>query len=191
MKNKKNILVINGHPRKGSYSDALAKAYSAGAKEGGHKVTVVTVRALSFDPILSERNKGIENDLLVVQKKITDADHLVFIYPVWWGTMPALLKGFLDRVLTSGFAYEWKGKRPEGLLKRKSARVITTMGAPSFVYSLPPFLCFDKRLFKYAILWFCGIKKVRYTRIGKVPVLSKAKLEKKLELIKNLGVKGK
>src|SRR5688500_7836161 len=103
------VLVINGHPRNDSLSESLVNAYIEGAKTAGVQLNYLKLAELSFNPNViteSPRDQHFETHIAEAQKLIAAADHLVFVYPTWWGTMPALLKGFLDRVLTPGFAFE-------------------------------------------------------------------------------------
>src|SRR5690606_40407464 len=134
-----NVLIILGHPRKGSFSEALANAYQDGAVSAGTDVRKISVAEMQFDPNVSVfpiRNQYLEDDVVSVQRLIIWADHLVFIYPTWWGTMPALLKAFLDRVLIPGFAFEdiHGSDNWVKLLKGKSAQLITTMDTPLWVF---------------------------------------------------------
>jgi putative NADPH-quinone reductase len=124
------ILVIDGHPDPESYCAALSSAYLEGAKE--RKIDILRIRDLKFDPNLRfgyRKRTELEPDLIMCQELIRNASHLVWVYPVWWGSVPAILKGFLDRVLVPGFAF----KKREGsllwdkYLSGKSARLICTM----------------------------------------------------------------
>ncbi|HEX3209462.1 MAG TPA: NAD(P)H-dependent oxidoreductase, partial [Geminicoccaceae bacterium] len=101
------VLVVVGHPRRPSLAGALAAAYAAGAARAGAAVELLELAALEFDPHVRTRvfaHQSVEPDLERAAAVIAWADHLVFVYPTWWGTMPALLKGFLDRILAPGFA---------------------------------------------------------------------------------------
>jgi len=134
-----NVLIILGHPRKDSFSGALADAYKVGALSAGVNVKQIVIAEMQFDPnvfTVSPRNQYFEKDISEAQNLISWADHLVFVYPTWWGTMPALLKAFLDRVLTPGFAFEeiHGSNNWEKLLKGKSAQIITTMDTPLWVF---------------------------------------------------------
>lgn len=102
------VLVICGHPRKDSYCGALAEAYALGARRAGVDLEMLYVADLRFDPhvhFVSPNQQVTEPDILAARAAVQAATHLVFVYPNWWGTMPALLKGFLDRVLAPGFAF--------------------------------------------------------------------------------------
>lgn len=134
-----SILLIDGHPDSTSYCSALAKAYIDGAILGGHEVETIIIRDLNFNLNLKygyRKRTELEEDLIISQKKLKNADHIVWVYPVWWGSVPAILKGFLDRVLLPGFAFQKK----EGsllwdkYLTKKSGRIICTMDQPSWYY---------------------------------------------------------
>ena len=104
-----NVLIVLGHPRTDSFSGALAHAYLTGALKAGCAVKQLNVADMDFNPdvfTVSPRHQYYEEDVVKAQELIAWADHLVFVYPTWWGTMPARLKGFFDRVFTPGFAFE-------------------------------------------------------------------------------------
>lgn len=136
-----NVLVINGHPREDSLSTALMEAYIAGAHEAAATIQTLIVSRLHFDLNVSHpppHHQYMKSDIRKAQELIHWAAHLVFIYPTWWGTMPALLKGFIDRVFISGFAFEETeaGTGYEPLLRGKTAEIFTTMDTPLLVYQL-------------------------------------------------------
>jgi NAD(P)H dehydrogenase (quinone) len=136
------ILIILGHPAKKrqSLSEALANAYKEGAIESGHEVCLYKVADKQFDPILHEgyvEEQAAEPDIIEAQERIRWADHLVFVYPLWDYMIPALLKGFLERTFTRGFAYLERDSQKKGkLLAGKSARLIQTSGMPAFIYAV-------------------------------------------------------
>lgn len=195
----KKILVIVGHPRKDSLSYSIADKYFSGAKKSGNEVRRLNLAEMKFDVILHDdykRTENLEPDLKKAKENIKWADHLVFVYPTWWGTMPALLKGFIDRVFLPGFAYQYeRGSRkfnpfPERLLKGKSARIITTVGGSKLIYF---FLTnpgtWGMRNF---VLYFSGIRPVKVTTFCKVyPGMKQEKVKKILDKAEKLGLKGK
>ena len=137
----KKILIINGHPDKESFCAAIAKSYSVGASHGGATCDLINVIDLKFNPDLIAGYRKItqlESDLIVVQQKIKDCNHLVFVYPNWWSTYPALLKGFIDRVFLPKFAFNYHQNDPfwDKLLKGKTAQLIITMDTPKWYYWL-------------------------------------------------------
>lgn len=191
----KKILIINGHPDSESFNFGLSDAYKTGAQNSGAEVKEIRIRELSFNPNLQfgyRKRTELEPDLLDAQEKIKWADHLVWVYPVWWGSVPALLKGFLDRVLLPGFAFH-KRKNSlwwDGGLTGKTARIICTLDQPAWyyrwVYGRP-----SHNSMKKLTMHYTGVKKVRITTIGPIR-LSKDKFrEKWLQKVARLGQLGK
>lgn len=189
----KSILIINGHPSPNSYNHALASAYKKGALESGAKVQEIEVGKLNFDPNLrfgyNQRMK-LEPDLETARDKINQADHLVWVHPVWWGGFPAILKGFIDRVFLPGFAFKYRENSPwwDKYLTGKTARIITTMDQPGWFYWLFYGSPSVKSL-KRTILKFCGIKPVKVNYIGSIKASDEKQREKWLQKIYRLGTK--
>jgi len=166
----KNILVILGHPETESFCGALADSFTKGAEVGGRKVDRLNLGDMDFDPVLKKRDgryPELEDCLRAAQQKILNADHLVFIYPNWWGLMPALMKGFIDRVFLEGFAFEFDGKSsmPKGLLKGKTAQLLVTMDTPPWYYKLV-YKMPGHRAMEKSVLDFCGVKTVKTTEFA-------------------------
>ena len=166
----KRVLVILGHPSGESFCGALTGCYVEAAKKAGHEVRVLWLGALNFDPVLRAGYRGaqtLEPDLLNAQADITWAQHLVFIYPIWWGGIPALMKGFFDRVFLPGFAFQYRtGKAfPDPLLKGRTAHLVVTMDTPPWyyrwVYRMPGIHQVRK-----TTLQFCGIKPLKTLTFG-------------------------
>ncbi len=158
----KNILVLLGHPDKDTFSGTIASHYQTGAEEAGHLVDRVNLGELQFDPILHKGYKEIqplEPDLVALQDKFRWADHIVIIYPNWWVTMPALLKGLFDRFWLPGFAFNFnkETKKIEQHLKGKTGRVIVVSGTHSPFQTWWNFGDFTNEI-QYGILEFAGIK---------------------------------
>jgi len=135
----KKILIINGHPDKESFNFAIADSYIMGATFSGAEVREINIRDLKFNPNLEfgyRKRTELEPDLLNAQESIKWADHLVWIYPVWWGSVPAIMKGFIDRVFLPGFAFSKKENSPwwDKHLTGKTARLICTLDQPSWYY---------------------------------------------------------
>jgi putative NADPH-quinone reductase len=168
----KKIIVIDGHPDKLSFGYALVEAYRAGAAEGGAQVEVLRLIDLNFDPILRAGYREIqplEPDLVRAQDLIRAADHLVVVYPSWWVSTPALLKGFFDRAFLPGFAFKYHKTGPfwDQLLKGKTGRIIHTMDAPVWYW----WWMYGKasiRAVKAGVLEFCGVRPVAVTVFGLV-----------------------
>lgn len=165
------VLVILGHPRQDSYCGALASAYINGAEEAGVEVKSLVLADLHFEinvVVPSPQHQHQEEDLTHAQNLIKWADHLVFIYPTWWGNVPAILKAFLDRVITPGFAFrEIQPDAFEKRLKNKTAQIITTMDTPVFIDKLLNGASSINAL-SNATLKFCGVQPVRIMRLSPI-----------------------
>lgn len=189
----KNILVFLGHPNKESFCNSLADAYCKGAEKAGANVKRIDLADLDFDMNLHKGYNEIqtlEPDLEKAQEKILWAEHIVFVYPIWWATMPALLKGFLDRVFLPGFAFKYRENSPwwDRLLKGRSAHLITTMDAPFFYFWLKYGSAGHKAM-KRATLEFCGFKPVKITNFSQVKDSTKDKRNGWLKKVEGLGRK--
>ncbi len=166
---KKKIFILLGQEDKDTFGGHLADAYEKGAKDNVHEVRRANIGDLKFDPILHKGYKVIqelEPDLKQVQEDIKWADHIVILYPTWWSSMPAILKGFFDRTWIPGFAYHFfkNGMGWHGLLHGKSARVIITMDNWPIVSRM---LFGDStNEIGRAILKFSGFRPVRIKKIG-------------------------
>lgn len=187
----KKTLLILGHPDNDSFCGALADEYQKGAEEAGVELERLNLSELSFDPVLKSGYRVIqelEPDLKKAQELILWAEHIVFVYPTWWASMPALLKGFIDRVFLPGFAFKYLGDGPwwDKLLKGRSARIISTMDAPRIYFF---FVYFNAGInaMKRATLYFCGIKPVELTIFSKVKNSDAAKREKWKQKVFELG----
>lgn len=168
------IYILLGHPNtEPTLSSSIADAYEAAAKAAGHEVRRANIGELSFDPILHKGYREIqalEPDLLKVQEDIKWCDHFVLIYPLWWSSVPALLKGLIDRMWLPAFAYRFL-KGPDGksvigwqrLLKGRTARLIVLMkNLPLLEHFMYGNITSD---IANCVLRFSGFK-VRITEIG-------------------------
>ncbi len=191
----KRILIIQGHPDPDPkrYCVALASAYRDGAESAGHEVEQLTVAALDFALIRSEEDwrESAPTDIVQAQRLIEASDHLVFVYPTWLGTMPALLKAFLEQVMRPGFAFDESARSGLGerRLKGKSARVIVTMGMPGLVYRVF-YRAHGYLYFKRNILSFCGIGPVRHSFVGLAGAEKNSGRERWLERVRGFGRDG-
>ena len=185
----KRILIVQGHPDPagGHLCHALADAYAAGAAEAGHAVRRIEVARLEF-PLLRSKAEFDQGKppvaILEGQNAIEWAEHIVFLYPLWLGTMPALLKAWLEQALRPGFAFDLSGQGWKTRLKGRSARVIVTMGMPAFVYRWF-FLAHGLKAVERNILKFVGLKPVRHTIIGNVEAPSRG--ARWIEQVRRLG----
>ena len=187
----KKILIINGHPNKDSFNFAIVAAYQRGALASRAEVKEIVISELDFNPNLKygyQKRTDLEPDLIEAWEKIKWADHLVWVHPVWWGGLPAMTKGFIDRLFLPGFVFQYKENsvRIEKLLKSKTAHVITTLDQPSWYYRMV-FGRPSVNQLKKAVLEFCGVKPVKVTYIGIVRNSKEETRKNWLKKVEQLG----
>lgn len=189
----KRILMILGTPKGSSLCHALAEAYVQGARAQGHVVRQLKLAELKFDPVLHDgydQGQTLEPDLLEAQRHIHWAEHLVFVYPVWWGGLPALLKGFFDRVFLPGFAFKYRGNSQlwDKLLSGRTADLLVTLDTPPWyfrwLYGAPA-----HRQMTRTILGFSGIRTRRLAEFAPVRPSSEEQRQGWLRRAEALGVR--
>ncbi len=184
----KKILIINGHPNLKSFNYALSEAYKKGASTQNAEVRLINIAKLDFDAFALKSFDSFEvpDDILKAQKEIKWADHLVWIYPTWWATIPAIMKSFFEQTFLMGFAakYEESGKITK-LLKNKSARIISTMDTPPWFFKL--FLGDPAFKTHKANMNFCGIKPLKRTYFGPLIKSDEKQRNKWLKDVEKLG----
>jgi putative NADPH-quinone reductase len=187
------ILIIDGHPdpADGRLVHALATAYREGAESGRHEVLSLRVADLEF-PLLrtqSDYEHGEPVDAIRhCQAQFDWATHIVILYPLWLGSMPALLKGLLEQLLRPGFAFSTRqqGRWPVKLQAGKSARIVVTMGMPGWIYRWY-FRAHSLRSLQRNILHFVGLRRVRATVIGNVANLSSSERQGWIQQMRKFG----
>jgi NAD(P)H dehydrogenase (quinone) len=187
----KKILVILGHPARSSFCAALADNYVAAAQAAGHQIKLLRLADLAFDTVLHQgyqEIQALEPDLLQAQQDILWAEHLCLIYPIWWGGMPALLKGWLDRIMLPGFAFKFSptSSFQQKLLKGRTAHILVTMDTPpwyfKWVYRMSPVAQMQT-----TTLEFCGIKVRKSLLFGPIVNSSLKQRQTYLELATRLA----
>jgi putative NADPH-quinone reductase len=188
----KRILLIQGHPDpdRRHFGYALSAAYADGGRHSGHEVTEIDVASIDF-PLVRTAADFFDGEpppsIAACQQSISEAQHVVFFYPLWLGDMPALLKAFLEQVFRPHFCGE---KVKLGLFTRvlrgKSARVVVTMGMPALVYRLF-YRSHSLRSFEHNILGFVGFAPVRHTIIGTVEQGGARRQARRLRKMELLG----
>jgi putative NADPH-quinone reductase len=189
----RKITILQGHPDPSMdhYCHAIADAYAAAAMAAGHTVRRIDIAALDF-PLLTSKLDFYEgttpDELLDAQAAIGWAEHVVLVFPLWLGGMPAIVKGFLEQVLRPGFAIDRVdgGKTWTQRLRGRSARIVVTMGMPAFVYRWF-FGAHSLRSLRRSILGFCGFSPVRTTMIGNIENCDDATRRAWLATIGRLG----
>ena len=162
-----HVLVIDGHPDASSLTAGLAASYLAGA---GADAAALTLRDLTFDPDLRGSYREpqlLEPDLVRARELLEWSDHVAVFTPVWWGSVPALLKGFFDRTLERGWAFRYRDNgMPEGLLAGRTGRLVVTSDSPRWY--LPLVGDTTVKQVRGRTMEFCGIKPTRVTRYADV-----------------------
>ncbi len=189
----KRILIIDGHPDSAAerYLHALSTAYRDGAREASHEVRGIVVSELQF-PLLRTsddfRAGAPSPTIRKCQDDLAWAEHIVILFPLWLGSMPALLKAFFEQVLRPGFAFAAaKGRGPpQKLLRGKSSRIIVTMGMPALFYRWY-FRAHSLKSLERNILGFCGVRPVRACVVGMVESMSQARRGNWLARVQKLG----
>ena len=189
----KRILIIQGHPDPAGEGlcHALADAYAEGASTAGHEIRRIDVAALEFPLLRTKADFEDGSSPLAVrpaQEAIAWSQHMVLVYPLWLGTMPALLKAFLEQVLRPGFAFSNWGSATgwKTLLKGRSARIVVTMGMPALVYRWV-FRAHSLKSLERNILRFCGIGPIRESLFGMVEAVGDARRQGWLDKMRRLG----
>lgn len=188
-----NYLIIYAHPNKESLNSSILEETETTLKsKPDGTVKILDLYANKFNPCLlfdsanPRRNLDSREETKNYRDAISWANHIIFVYPIWWGRPPAILLGFIDKVFVSGFAYQKSPKSvmPEGLLKKKEATIITTQNGPALITRIL-YHNTHRILMKRQVLNFCGIKKVKFFEIGNSESMStqrflkiKAKLKK-------------
>ncbi len=186
----KQILIINGHPRKDSFNFVIAETYKKSAIRTGVSVKVLNVIDLEFEAFQTKfKDYDAPKDIINARGLIAEADHIVWVYPIWWYSMPAILKAFIEQTFVSGFAFEYlksdKILKWNKLLKNKTFSIISTMDAPPLFY---------KTIIKDAggkflkeSMKFCGMKFKSRIYFGSVKLSSEEQRKKWLTKIEIAG----
>lgn len=194
----KTVIVFN-HPYEGSFCTAILASVTAGLKKAGHEVDLMHLDRDRFNPVMSAEDlrafvnrKPVDPQVITYQSRLESADHLIFIFPIWWELMPAMMKGFIDKVIFPGVAYEYK---PNGFMQKKLVNIkgitlITTMNTPGLIYRLFFGNAIKKALFN-GTFWKTGYQNRKWISLNMVKSVSPGKrrkwlsdLEKKFEKLR-------
>ena len=186
----KKILVIDGNPNPISFGARLAGSYVAGAQERGAKIKRIDIRSLQFDPNLPQGYDSLpqlEPDLQEAIDSMLWCEHMVWVHPIWWQGLPALMKGFIDRTFLPDVTFKYvKGPIPKKLLAGRTGHIIATADTPGWYQWLlngnSPL-----RQLKRGTLQFCGVTPVRSTYIAPIRKSSLEFREKWLQRVAGFG----
>jgi len=187
-----NYLLIYSHPNPKSFNHSIKEKIASVLRSKGKNVEVRDLYVLGFDPVLSAGDFSqfadgkTPPDIAKEQEYIKKADALIFIYPVWWFGLPSILKGYIDRVFSKGFAYDYAGKMPRGLLVGKKVMVFSTTGGPKITYFLGGYKSALDKTITSGIFKFCGMDVIFHKFFYAVPIITEKKRKLMLDSIENL-----
>jgi len=187
-----SILIITAHPSPHNLTRGITEIYQEEKEKQGNTVTVIDLYKdiqLPFYTFESFAQSSVSGDAKHYQDMVSDADEIVFVYPFWWGTIPGILKNWIDTVFTMGFAAKYgKNGRPVGLLQGKSVRIFSTSGAPTFIYCINGIRGANKKIWKKTIVEFCGMKFDGYHLFGGMDTRAK-NVDKMFKCVKKIANK--
>lgn len=189
------IVIVFNHPYQGSYCNAILHAVTKGLKKANHQIDLMHLDSDNFDPVMREKDlasfakakytvahlfQSLDPQVHDYKKRLEQADHLIFIFPIWWELMPALTKGFIDKVIFPGIAYNYtnNGNRMKPLFKKiKGITIITTMNTPAFLYRIV-FGNAVKKAMMTGTFWKMGYRNRKWINLSMVKSVSQNKREK-------------
>ena len=180
-------LIIYAHPNLASFNHAIKETLVGVLKEKGQEVRVRDLYAMKFDPVLKASDfeallaGKMPTDIAIEQDHIRWADQVTFLYPVWWGRMPSMTMGYIDRVFSKGFAYDYSPTGPVGLLPGKKAYAFSTLGAPLAIAESSGGIKSMEQIIDNETFRFCGMEMVGHKYFGSVPTVTVEERKKMLE----------
>lgn len=182
------VVIVFNHPYDGSFCNAILQSVTNGLTNGNHQVDLIHLDKDSFNPVMTATDlkgfrdkKPIDPKVIEYSNKIKNADHLIFIFPIWWELMPAMTKGFIDKIIFPGVAYDYtnaENTRMKPLWNNlKGVTIITTMNTPNWLY----WLLFGNAIKKAMLLgtfWKIGFKNRKWISFNQVKMVSSEKRKK-------------
>ena len=189
------VVIVFNHPYEGSFCNAILQSLTNGLTKGNHQIDLIHLDKDNFNPVMTAGDlkgfrdkKPIDPKVMEYSDKIKNADHLIFIFPIWWELMPALTKGFVDKVIFPGVAYDHtnaSNTRMKPLWEKlKGVTIITTMNTPNWLY----WLLFGNAIKKAMIMgtfWKIGFKNRKWISYNQVKAVSVEKRKKWLDNLEN------
>ncbi len=188
-----HYLIVYSHPNPASFNHAIRETVLKSLKQKDRAVRIRDLYALHFDPVLQGTElEGLQQgrvarDTEIEQEHVRWADVFVFIYPIWWAGMPAILRGYIDRVFSKGFAYDYGADGIKGLLGGKKVQIINTMGAPLAAYETAGIFKSIEQLTDQEMFRFCGMEVIGHQYFGSVPTVTQGERAKMLEEVARMA----
>jgi len=192
------VVIVFNHPYEGSYCNAILNSVSRGLEKANHQIDIIRLDKEGFNPVMTSQDlkafrdkQPIDPKVMEYKQRLEKADHVIFIFPIWWELMPALMKGFVDKVIFPGVAYDYiNGSNTEMkplLTNIKGVTVITTMNTPSILYRIIFGNAIQKSLMR-GTFWKIGYKNRKWISFNMVKQVTDqkrkmwlAKLEKTIQ----------
>ncbi|WP_430612555.1 NAD(P)H-dependent oxidoreductase [Flavobacterium sp. JP2137] len=182
------VVIVFNHPYDGSFCNAILESVTNGLTKGKHQVDLIHLDKDNFNPVMTAADLKSFRDKMPTDPKVIEysnriknADHLIFIFPIWWELMPAMTKGFVDKVIFPGLAYDYTNAgntRMKPLWNNvKGITMITTMNTPDYLYGL----LFGNAIKKAMIVgtfWKIGFKNRKWISYNQVKQVSMEKRKK-------------
>jgi NAD(P)H dehydrogenase (quinone) len=188
-----NNLIVYVHPNPASFNHAIMDAYATELRVYGHEVRIRDLYALGFNPVITlsdydmiDRGERPE-DIRQEQDHIQWADIVSFISPIFWAGMPAMLKGYVDKVFSLGFAYSFQGDSPKGLLRGKKAVILNSTGGSLMYHRKSGMLDSIRTTIDGGIFRFCGIEVLEHRFLMGVPIATPAERERMLAEVRDIA----
>lgn len=188
------VAIVFNHPYKGSYCNAILNAVTKGLQNANHEIDLIHLDNDNFDPVMREKDlaafakakydgeniyANLDAQVLNYKQRLEQAEHLIFIFPIWWELMPATTRGFIDKVIFPSVAYDYK---PNGFMKKRwkkirGVTIITTMNTPGIIYRFVFGNAIKKALLA-GTFWKIGYKNRKWIGFSKVKTRSDSKRKK-------------
>ncbi len=187
-----NHLIIYSHPNPASFNHAIYETVLNVLKQKGQSVRIRDLYALHFDPVLratdfeAAQQGKVSRDVEIEQDHVRWAQVLTFIYPIWWGGMPAITRGYIDRVFFKGFAYDYDANGAVALLPGKKVYIINTLGAPLSAYEASGMFKSMEQTIDKETFQFCGMEVIGHKYFGSVATVTDEERKKMLEEVATL-----
>lgn len=189
------VVIVFNHPYDGSFCNAILDAVTKGLEKANHEIDLIHLDKDNFNPVMTSADLKAFRDKMPVDPKVMEydnriktADHLIFIFPIWWELMPALMKGFVDKVIFPGIAYDYKDASNTYMkplwANLKGVTMMTTMNTPNWLY----WALFGNAIKKAMLLgtfWKMGYKNLKWMSFNQVKIVSQEKRTKWLSNIEN------
>jgi len=193
------VVIVFNHPYEGSYCNAILNSVCRGLKQANHQIDIINLDKEGFNPVMTSQDlkafrdkQPVDPKVIEYKRRLEQADHLVFIFPIWWELMPALMKGFIDKVIFPGVAYDYVNgsntKMKPLMTNIKGGSVITTMNTPRILYRLV-FGNAVKKALMAGTFWKLGYKNRKWISFNMVKQVSDEKRKLWLTKIENTFLK--